>query len=163
MTNRPWVINNVWRKNMYRKLSLNVIPVSIVLLALGVKAVEAQGQPNNVQNEANKIQYDAQSGMLNSKQTNKLESKESKIMQQEQADLNKNGGNLTGREERKLNRESRRLDRHIDANVDETKVRKDLPGGNSSQNQGYPSMPPAGENPNYQQAPQGGQYNPNYR
>jgi hypothetical protein len=93
-------------------LKIALIPMVVALSAASVLAVAAQNQQNREVNDANQIQRDYSSGLINQNQAVKLETRDAQIEAQTQQDMNQNGGKLTNQERGQINSELNGLNRH---------------------------------------------------
>ena len=110
----------------------NKLILATSLLALAATNVYAQTAPvaghprenevnQRLDNQEQRTDKGVASGTINAKQEARDNARDAKVSQEESADEAKNGGKLTKREQRKMNRQ-------LDHNSTDIKAQKELPG-----------------------------------
>src|SRR5258708_14678931 len=95
-----------------KRFVLKIMTAGLLLTANGVLRADERIH-NRKENQQDRIAQGVKNGSLTAGETANLEHKEANLNKQIRAERRANGGNLTNNQKAQVNREQKRLDRHI--------------------------------------------------
>ena len=96
-----------------KRFVINMITAGLLMSSLGVTFAEEGRIQQRKENQQERIAQGVENGTLSPKETANLEHKEAKLNQEIHKDRVQNGGNLTNKEKRQINRQQNHLSNQI--------------------------------------------------